>query len=364
MAQSAHARGYALYGFLVLLAAMLLCRALEQPRAAWGWAWFSLAALAGVMTHYVAAIYLACTLFAVLASRESRAALPRWVLSLAVPAAALLAWLASVWPYYRAKGGLEINMSWVEEPSRFQFAAVYASYAGQPDFARATTLALLVSAVVVVAGLAAMRSGRAAGQTAPAPREADAREVPRSDWVLLAALALLPPVALFILGRPPFALPIWGARHAFPSQAFWVIAMVLLVREVARERRRVAVALAAGLVALQALALLPVLRHPAAVPSDEVARFLTRNAQPGRPVLTTSPHNVGLPVNYYLAGALEVDSFENVGRAPRAFWLLYRPVVVVERAQFDSLVDDGWRVDHRAHFGGSWGTTAVLLVHP
>lgn len=363
LAQATQARGYALYGFLVLGAAVLLGRALDRPAETRGWAWFSILALAAMMTHYVAAIYLACTLFAVLGSREPRVALPRWAMSLAVPAAALVAWLASIWPHYRAKGGLYINMSWVEEPGAFQFISVYAGFAGQPTFPRGTTLALLVTAAVVVAGIAAIRSNHRA---APGSHAAEAPGVPavsRADWALLAALALLPPAALLVLGSPPVALPIWGARHAFPSQAFWLIAMVLLVREVAREHRGAAVVLSTALVALQALALRAALIQPVAVPYDAVATFLTREVEPCVPVQTASPHNVGLPVEYYLAGAMEVDSFENVGRAPSVFWLLYRPDAAAERAQFDALVARGWRIDQRARFGGAWGTTAVLLVH-
>lgn len=357
---SQHARGYALYGFLVLGAGSLLSRALHEPDEAWAWARFSLLALAAMLTHYVSAIYLACMLPAVLASRNAGKALRRWVLSLGVPAAVLLGWLASVWPYYRAKGGLGINLDWVEVPGAYQLVAVYAEYTGLPTFRRGTLVALLVTVAVVVSGLVAMRSGRAAAGRGGAVE----RRIARSDWTLLAALALVPPTALFALAQPPLSLPIWGARQALPSHAFWLVALVLLVREGARTHRRLAVTAAAAMVVLQALALRSVLAEPRGVPYDEVANYLRRRVPPGEAMLTTSPHNIGLPVNYYLGASAAVDSFASVQESPATFWLLYRPVAVAERAQFDSLVRRGWKVGGRAHFGGGWGTTVVHLARP
>lgn len=357
---SQHARGYALYGFLVLAAGLLLSRALHEPDVAWGWARFSLLALAALLTHYVSAIYLACMIPAVLASRNAGKVLPRWALSLGVPAAVLLGWLASVWPHYRAKGGLGINLDWVDVPGAYDLVAVYAEYTGLPTFRRGTLVTLLVTVAVVVCGLVALRSGRIAA----ARGEAEERRIAHSDWTLLAALALLPPAALFALAQSPLSLPVWGVRQAFPSHAFWLMALVLLLREIARTHWRLAVTAAAAMVVLQALALRSVLAEPRGVPYDEVADYLRRRVPPGEPMLTTSLHNIGLPVNYYLGASPAVDSFASVRESPAAFWLLYRPVAVGERMRFDSLVRRGWRVGRRAHFGGDWGTTVVQLARP
>ena len=357
---SQHARPYALYAFLVLGAGVLLSRALHEPDVAWGWARFSLLALAAMLTHYVSAIYLACMLPAVLASRNAGKALRGWVLSLGVPAAVLLGWLASVWPHYRAKGGLGINLDWVDVPGAYQLAAAYAEYTGLATFRRGTLVALLVTVAVVVAGLVSLRSGRAAAGRGGT----EERRIARSDWTLLAVLALVPPAALFALAQPPLSLPVWGVRQAFPSHAFWLMALVLLLREVARTHRRLAVAAAVAMGVLQVLALRSALAEPRGVPYDEVANYLRQRNPPGEAMLTTSPHNIGLPVNYYLGASAAVDSFASVRESPAAFWLLYRPVAVEEQARFDSLVGRGWRVGRRAHFGGGWGTTVVYFARP
>jgi 4-amino-4-deoxy-L-arabinose transferase-like glycosyltransferase len=354
------ARGYALYAFLVLAAVTLLDRALRQSAVTARWAAFSLAAGAALLTHYVAAIYLACTLPAVLRSPEARLSTRRWAASLAIPALALVAWLVALRPYYRAKGGLDVNMAWVESPAASDLAALYAGYAGVPDFARGTTLALLLSVAVAGLGLAALRAGAAANGGASRHGREGGR-VAASEWALVAILALLPPAIIFALSQPPLSLPLWGERHVLPSHAFWVIAMVLLLREVAVRRRHLALALAIGLVVLQALALGPALARPLKVPYDRVAAFLMAEVRPGLPVLATSPHNVARPVSYYLRAPLVVDSFASVAQSPDDFWLLYRPRALLERARFDSLVAGGWEVRRSAHFGDAWGTTVVRI---
>lgn len=354
------ARGYALYAFLILGAAMLLARALRRPEDARGWVAFSLVAGAGMLTHYVASIYVLCMLPAILFSREARLAAGRWLLALAVPALALAAWLASVWPSYRAKGGLELNLAWVGAPGPYHLLALYGRYTGIPDFANGTTVALLLSAVVTGAGLLALRATRTGG-AGSFSLPAGAGGVTTSDWVLLGAAALFPPTILFVLSQPPLSLPLWGERHALPSQAFWVVGMALLLRGVALRHRLPAWALATGLVAFQGLGLLPSLAGPLRVPYDQVADFLAAEARPGEAVLAASPHNVGRPVTYYLPAGMRVDSFASVGRSPSVLWLLFRPRATAERLQFDSLVAGGWEVRRTEHFGGSWGTTAARL---
>jgi len=351
---SQQARSYALYAFLVLLAAVILHRALQQPERSGLWAGFSLVSAAAVLTHYVAALYLACMLPALLLSRTPRLALYRWAAAMIAPGVLLTGWLYTVWPHYRLKGGLDANLSWVGSPRFYEFTAVYAAFTGLPQIPRGTTLSLLIGIGIILLTAAALYRARKSGALPDRPSV--------SEWALLGCLAVLPPALLFLLTQPPISLPIWGIRHLLPSQALWVGVLALMLWTLFQRTRMVAVALGSAVVLLHALALPPVLQEPFRVPHHEVAAFIGARALPTHSVFTTAPYNVAQPVNYYLAGSGVVLPFEGAAGKPAEFWLLYRPHLPSEVAQLDALLDGGWTIRDLAHFGDAYGTTVVLLA--
>ena len=351
---SQEARSYSFYSLLVVGMAVLFHHWMLRPDQLRRWAAFSFLAAAALMTHYVAAVFFASTLPSVLASKFRRSVAPQWAASGAVAGGLLGAWIGSIWPYYRRKGGLDQNLSWIETPSMYQGAAVFAEFNGLPPFRGATALTLSVALLLVALGITRMlKSGSWSRETSP-------HSLPRFPWILVGGLALLPTAFLFAASQPPLSIPLWGMRHVLPSQAFWAVGIAALVWEVRKGAPRAGAALGGVFLLLQLAALYPNLQRPFRVPYSGIAEMLSRDPRPHTVYSTWT--GIAGPVNYYLrSSAGSVRPLDSAERLPDEFWLLYRPAVSSEAAHADSLRERGWRVEKKGHFGGEYGTTAAFL---
>lgn len=346
---SQQGRSYALYSLLVMVLAAGLARAIESERRR-DWVVFACASAVATLTHYVALVFAAATLPAVLLATTRRREIKRWTISVLFSGAALALWLLSVYPHYAAKGGLRPNLGWVGIPAWYELARVFAQFNGLPALRHGTTLSLSVMAALCLIAL---------WKLARARRGLD--DAPRPVLALIAGLVVMPPVVLFLTTRPPLSLTIWGERHLLPAQAFLVMLTSITLWQSTRRRRRMLVLGAALLIGLQMSAAPSILDGPRRVPYAEVAVRLAAN-HASTPAYATWA-GIAEPVNFY-AGMERVCIIDDQSVLPEGtMWLLYRPGVAAEAARLRGLLAAGWRVaTDPSHFGREWGTTAVLLV--
>jgi hypothetical protein len=277
------------------------------------------------------------------------------VLISAVAAVSFVPWLVSVARVYRLKHGVGQNLDWQGHPDLYALKSVWAWSIGVMDFTGATTVALLLVAVLLLTAVKWM----------PPPHFFDSPIV-----VTLVSLATLPPIILFLLSTKPFNLPLFGIRHLLPSVVVMALICCYGLEVLAlRSEKFYGPAFAIGSLILLTFAFVPTLTNlthgPSRYPYDRIAKEVRRQTDTGHHVYTTAYYEVGEPVNFYCetecAQPLPTDS----AALPETFVLLYRPQGSREVAQYRELLKQGFTTDSDAYYTngrGSPGGTAMASL--
>ncbi len=325
---SQEARSYAL--FTALVALLLLWRVVAERhwRRPWYWISGTILMVAITWTHYVGALFCAaCVLpmtFTNYCGARTRATSMLPLASLVASALLFLPWLIPELAIYHQKSGLSGNLSWQGLPTVYDLKMVFANYLGIPDFRGATTLAFLVETFLVCC---AFLPGTGA--------EFVTRTGIRGT---LAAMAIAPPVLLWVLTRRPLQLPIFGERHLLPAIVPALILMcygLTRMASFARESNRTGWALGLGAIVLCAFQIAPGYRDwpgPTRPTYSVIATDLV-GTDIELPVYTTWPYGIGEPVSFYLHGQRKIYEFPAsaiVPNLPARLCVLYRPAVAKE----------------------------------
>jgi len=331
------ARSYALFDLLVLAAAASLWKACEAPADSRFWIGYVAAGVAAVNTSYIGWVYL-LGMLPVVAACGARV-LKRWFAATAVIALSLLPWtLLLVWFSSTRRGfasrltDLATNANAL--PSQWALADAFAWLNGRPGPA-----VWMVGLTVLVGGALV---GRAV--TAAVRGWKDARSASRSVGILLlASLAVVPPCALWLLGRPPLSLPLWGIRQLTPSIAPWAIVACAGVSLIGNRARALRVLVAASLLVFQGTATAASTLYGRFVPFHSVARLIAEKPSGSSTVYMLCTPVCGSLLRYYLAAPATLEDLPDTDAAlPGSFWLLYRPAEGAERRRFDALMSRGW----------------------
>lgn len=353
---SQEARPYSLCVFLVLLLVYWVSAITRggQSRRLWMAGYLLMVVL--VYTNYIAAIYVACAVLAILLGNLPRRTKLLTVAVSIMAAISFLPWLISVAPVYGSKNGIGGNLNWQGHPSFYDLKSAWAASIGVIEFKGATTMVCLLALLLSVAGLKLLSQRRSL------------RDSPVA--VTLVALATLPPITVFCLSVEPFNLPIFGLRQILPSiPALCLLCCYGLEALALRAGRFRGWAFAAATMALVALGFVPTfatLTHgPSRIPYDTIAAGVRSSAYVGQPVYTTS-ENIEEPVNYYCRVACVEALPAAYAALPDRITLLYRPAVRDEARRYQDLLSSGFVADSEMHYTNGirseYGTTAVHLT--
>lgn len=381
---SEQVRSYSFFAALVLVFALAVLWVEEtaRKRAALGarhWATLSGLAVLLCYTHYVGALYVAATWLCLMASPHDKYFKLKVTVCFALAALLFLPWLLGEINVYRANG-LEENLAWENLATFYDLRALFALFTGMPEFRGGTTLALTVFGVLTIAAMRRRAEDEpgiheSSQATAPAARTTGPSTFFHGGWAarndtatwLVLAIALVPPLLLFIAGSPPFSLRVFAYRHLLPSL---VPAILLLAAGTAtlaqwpggfRRFARIIVPLV--LIALQIVPTWGDTIRARRVPFDQVARLLNSDLA-GVPAYTTYAYGIGAPVNFY-AGTERVMTLpaDFQTDAPRIV-LLFRPALPDEAARAKRVMD-GWKIERTLYFtngrNGKYGTEVDAL---
>ena len=360
---SQQVRSYSFFAALVLVFALAVLRVDDatKQRAKLGlrhWAMLSGLAVLLCYTHYVGALYVAAAWLCLMAAPRERSFKIKVTACFAVAAVLFLPWLLGEIDVYRSKG-LEENLAWENLATFYDLRAVFALFTGMPEFRGGTMLALSVFCLLTIA---AMRrwNGNAIAHSDISPRAAGSSAdigggwAPRSDtatWLVL-ALALVPPLLLFIAASPPFSLRVFAYRHLLPSlapAALLLAAGVAKLAEVPGGLGRIArVVVPVVLIALQIVPTWPNTIHARRTPFDKIAAVLDADLA-GIPAYTTYPYGIGAPVNFYARNERVLALPEHLQTDARKIVLLFRPALPDE-AERARDAKEGWRTERQLYF--------------
>ncbi|MBS1876157.1 MAG: hypothetical protein JSU00_23290 [Acidobacteria bacterium] len=361
---SQQARSYALYTALVALLLLWRVFADRYGRTLWYWIGGTALMAAIVWTHYVGALFCAACVLPMGfmdygSGRGWRArALPFG--SLLVAALLFLPWLVPEIAVYRQKAGFAENLDWQGLPTLYDLKMIFADYVGVPRLPGATTAAFALMAFLV--GCAFWL------RPLPARQNSSRLDV----RVSMAAMALAPPLLIWLATRRPLQLPIFGERHLLPAVAPALMLMsyglMRLASLAGRPVYRTAL-LAGSAIILCAFQIAPV-RHdwpgPVRNPYSKIAEDLAKQPDLQAPVYAVWSYGVADPVNFYLKGAnRQVYSIPDspVETWPGRVIVLYRPDVLKE----DGLVREALHrysvitSKYYSAVGSTFGTRLVLL---
>ena len=357
-------RSYSLYALLVFGMIVSLYSALVGPEERQRRAWWAFGALvfASVMTHYVAALYVAASGIAVLVFKGRGKNIRAWCLAIAPGMLSLAVWLLAVrQTAIRADHGIAESITWRTVPAPFALLEVVAKHAGLAAVDGGTSLALGVTL-----GLGAWIAWKGLGwlgSEATNPEEPRVRTgEPRLGVLLLIAIiAAVPPALLFLVAQPPVAAPVWGHRHLFPSHMPFVAFFTIgLWWATARKPWPYLGAIAPlVLLVVAALATQP---SPRRIPFHTLAEYLLDGGahDQAAPVLATEHEMIGRPLQHYLGSDLTVRRLGEVPVTSR-FWLLHRELFE-HSPVLDSLEAEGWVASSERHFGDESGPTAWEML--
>ena len=352
---SQEARSYATYTLLVLLFGLWLSIIPKNPTASM-WAIGGALMLLLFYIHYVAAIFLAFGLLALLVS-DAAALIKKTAVAIATAAGILFVpWLYVVTGVYRLKHGVGENLDWQGHPEFYELKRIWALSVGVSEIKGATAIALAVVILLVAAAL--ICDSR--------------RNMLRHNLLLLICVftGFLAPLALFILSRKPVNLPLFGLRHVLPATSLLCLVccygLTKLSEAAGRYRKG---AFAAGALLLLALAAVPEIdafRHgPARFPYDTIEQQVVAEESKGIPAYTTWLYGIGEPVNFYCHSSCVMDIYENADHLPQKFVLLYRPRNSKEAKEYLDLLSHGFVTDESTYYTDGAknpsGTTAATM---
>jgi uncharacterized membrane protein len=356
---SQEARSYAWYALLVLLLVFWVWRVTRpsgDPPSLRHWVLGTLLMTMLVYTHYVGAIYIGSAVLAILLSHTPRAVRIATLLCAAIAALCFVPWIIAIAGVYKLKRGISDNLDWQGHPTLYSLKQIFASALGILNMRGGTTLVLAILALLI---LAALLLGR----------QHPLRQSPVVLTLLL--LAVLPPLAVFFLSRPPFDLPLFGIRHFLPSIPLLILLCCYGLVSVAQQTgSRCTLVFSMGTVLLLAIVSIPTLRglilRPSRIPYDLVSQEVTRERAAGVPAYATWFYGVGEPVNFYCASACVAPLPQDTQQLPSKMVLLFRANSSQELWQFQQLQQDGYaEIEERYYSDGEqdpYGTTLAVLT--
>ncbi len=356
---SQEARSYAWYALLVLLLVFWVWRVTRpsgNPPSLRHWVLGTILMTMLVYTHYVGAIYIGSAVLAILLSHTPRARSIAALVCATIAAVCFVPWLIAVAGVYKLKRGFGDNLDWQGHPALYSLKQTYASALGFLNMRGGPTLVLAILALLI---LAALLLGR----------QHPLRQSPVVLTLLL--LAVLPPLAVFFLSRPPFDLPLFGIRHFLPSIPLLILLCCYgLVRVAQQAGSHSTLVFSMGTVLLLAIASIPTLRglilRPSRIPYDLVSQEVTRERAAGVPAYATWFYGVGEPVNFYCAIACVAPLPQDTQQLPAKIVLLFRPNSSQEMQQYRQLRQSGFTGAEEHYYTSGerslYGTTLAVLI--
>jgi hypothetical protein len=352
---SQEARSYATYTLLVLLFALWLSVIPKKPTSSM-WTIGGTLMLLLFYIHYVAAIFLAFGLLALLFS-DVAASVKKTAVALAVVVGVLFVpWLYVVAGVYRLKHGVGENLDWQGHPEFYELKRIWALSLGVSEIKGATAVALAV--VILLAAAALICHSR--------------RRMLRHNLLLLICVftGLLAPLALFILSRKPINLPLFGLRHVLPATSLLCLVccygLTKLSEAAGQYRKAVFTAGALLLLTLAAVPEIDAFTHgPARFPYDAIEQQVAAEESKGIPAYTTWLYGIGEPINFYCHSSCVLDIYESADHLPQKFVLLYRPKNSREAKEYLDLQSHGFVTDESTYYTDGAknpsGTTAATM---
>jgi 4-amino-4-deoxy-L-arabinose transferase-like glycosyltransferase len=353
---SQQARSYAFYTFMVLLLVLWVWAVTSKPRSMLWWLAGSALMVVLVYTHYVGAVYIFFAVVAVLLSRQPRGVKIGTLLCGVVAAVAIVPWLLAVRGALQAKHGIALNLDWQGRPGLYDLKEMFAFTIGVLNFKGATTLALLVMAVLCVAAVVLVW-GRQSWRDSPV-------------LLTVVLLGFLPPLTMFVLSNPPFNQPLFATRHVLPSLPLLGIlccyGIELLLQRPSAVYRGVGAAAALMMVAIVSVDVVTDLRSgPARIPYDVVAKTLETEPLAGTPAYAPWFYGIGQTVNFYCDRICVQPMPVKDSDLPQTITLLYRPRATKDSRRYRALLLEGFVETSSAHYdahSGTHGTTVAVLT--
>lgn len=339
---SQQARSYALFGLLALWfwsAADAVGRHSANRKK---WMELSVVMVLLVMTHYFGVFYILCAgIYLLVRQARPKVFFQRYALAALPAVLSLAAWIAYLIPAYQTRAGLAVNLGWIETPNAGALAHVIAQFIGLAEFPKATTVALamlgLVGAWVLIKAV----------RNSSSPTYQD---LPGRIGLLL-VLAIVPPVLVYLLARPPFSLPIWGLRYVFPSVIFMVMGIALSVGYAGGASRRIVLAGAFLFISLQVAGSWVWTRGPVRLPYHRIAQKLEKEILSDGMAVYSTWEGIVNPVNFYLKDVPGVKLLAQADHSREVQMIvLYRPQISEEREQVDGYLRQGWVETSQAQY--------------
>lgn len=355
---SQQARSYSLYTFLIALLLYWLLFLENNHTKRWFWILGTLLMTTVLYTHYVGALFIACTVAAIQLSDVPRRIKCAAALAAALSFVLFLPWVASVLGVYRTRGGLAENLGWQGPPTVYDLKATWAQFVGVPDFKAATSSSAAIGLGLLVVGLL----------------KCSHTDNTKSRWyaVALGLTAVVPPIVLFALSVRPLQVPLFGIRHLLPCMLPFCLLCCCGLQHITNhfpaQRKYLS---AFGTLLLMSFALLPTLRSstnlPRRQPYDMIAKDLKELSAINRQAAayTTWAYGIGEPVNFYSTRQRVEPLPSELEHLPDRLILLYRPAVESEEASFKEIIAHGYISQATKYYttglGSSFGTNVSLM---
>jgi hypothetical protein len=356
---SQEARSYTWYTLLVLLLVFWVWRVTRSTSSTptlRHWVIGTLLMTMLVYTHYVGSLYSGCAVLAILLSHTPRTRSIAALVCAAIAAVCFVPWLIAVAGTYRMKRGFGENLDWQGHPTLYSLKQAYASSLGLLRVRGGTTFVVVLLSLLILAGLLA-------------GRRAMLRQQPVVLTLLL--LSVIPPLAVFVLSRPPIDLPLFGLRHILPSIPPLILLCCYGLDRLAQRAGPCCIFFwSAGCAVLLAIASIPTLNslisRPQRIPYDLAGQEVMRERAAGLPAYTTWLYGVGEPVNFYCALSCVAPLPQDTRQLPAKIVLLFRPNSPKEMQQYRQLRQSGFSEAEEHYYTNGerslYGTTLAVLI--
>jgi uncharacterized membrane protein len=344
---SQYVRMYSLAFLLSLCSLAAFVRFTNTESRAW---LLDAANLLLVFTHYFGWLLVGAELLCLAVWRDKR--LRRAVVGAGLVSLCAAPWLVAAWRGATAKGGLAVNLHWIERPGLAQFVWYFAGLNGPiRPYAMAIALIPAFMAALIFGLRADLRAARCS-----------------MEWrrkAMLLALGFVPPAAAFVISNVA-AQSIWGSRYLIVAAAPYFILLAIAVHALPGRIRKAALCATVGFLAYGAvqLAIWPEPR----VDIESVARRIEA-AETGA-CQRVAVYSLDRPLAYTLAYFFEHAPFIHAAplrsagelREPRC-WIVYTNHTARRRGNPEpQLSSQGYRVLRRVSARDEWNEIIAIQV--
>jgi hypothetical protein len=346
---SQYVRMYSLAFLLSLCSLAAFIRFLNTESRAW---LLDAANLLLVYTHYFGWLLVGAELLWLMAWRDRR--LRRAVVGVGLVSLCAAPWLAAAWRGATAKGGLAVNLHWIERPGIAQFVWYFAGLNGP---VRPYAMAIALLPAFVAALIFGLRADRRAARCS----------VEWRSRAMLFALAVVPPAAAFVISNVA-AQSIWGSRYLIVAAAPYFILLAIAVDALSGRLGKTALCAIVGFLAYGAVQL-SIWPEPR-VDIESVARRIQAAETGARQRVTV--YSLDRPLAYTLAYFFEHAAFIHTAplrsaselREPRC-WIVYTNHTARRHGNPElQLGHQGYRVLMRVSARDEWNEIIAIQVGP